>query len=329
MTTGHRRTVIVVGAAIAAVVIMAVAIQRFDVPFTGIEEEWAIGIGIGETPFELADPPAGNPVLTTDGGGDAPDHGYADPFLVAGDDGWLMFYEIIRRDDDGAFGEKGVIGLARSDDGIAWQSEGVVLEEPFHLSYPQVIEVEGSHFMVPESNQAGEVIVYRATDFPLVWTREAAILDGAFADPTVFQFDGRWWLFATDSAERADDTLRLFHADALLGPWVEHPSSPVVEGDVSKARSAGGVIEHDGELFRLAQDNTDGYGKAVIAIRIDELTTSRYAETPRVDNPVIEASGSGWNAAGMHHLSAVQMDDGTYVAAVDGYRTFRVFGPGS
>jgi hypothetical protein len=329
MTRRSRVTLIIVGGVIAMIAMLAVAAQRFDVPFTGIKEEWAIGIGVGETPFDLVDPPAGNPVLRTDGGGDIPDHGYADPFLFAGDDAWLMFYEIIQRDDDGAFGEHGVIGLARSDDGIVWESDGVVLEEPFHLSYPQVFEVDGSHFMVPESNQAGEVILYRATDFPSGWTREATILDGVFADPTIFEFEGRWWLFVTDSSERADDTLRLFHADALLGPWAEHPSSPVVDGDVSKARSAGGVIEHDGELFRFAQDNTDGYGKAVVAIRIDELTTSRYAETPRADNPVVEASGSGWNSSGMHHVSAVRMDDGTYLAAVDGYRTFRVFGPGS
>lgn len=307
----------------------SLAAKRFDLPFTGIEEEWAIGIGVGQTPFDLADPPNGNPVLATDGGGDVPDYGYADPFLVAEDDGWLMFYEVIRQDDDGAFGEKGVIGLARSDDGITWESLGVILEESFHLSYPQVIEVDGSHYMVPESNQAGEVIVYRATNYPFEWVREEAILDGAFADPTVFQFDERWWMFVTDSGERADDTLRLFHAEALLGAWEEHPSSPVVEGDVSRARSAGGVIDHDGELFRFAQDNSDGYGRAVVALRIDELTISRYSETPRTDNPVIEASESGWNSAGMHHLSAVRLDDGSYLAAIDGYRTFRVFGPGT
>ena len=32
----------------------------------------------------------------------------------------------------------------------------------------------------------------------------------------------------------------------------------------------------------------------------------------------MQGSGQGWNATGMHHLDAWQLDDGVWLAAVDG-----------
>ncbi len=102
----------------------------------------------------------------------------------------------------------------------------------------------------------------------------------------------------------------------------------MVDGDVSRSRSAGGVVIVDGELVRFAQDNTDGYGKAVEAHVITTLTTTDYAEEQLAGGPVVAATGSGWTASGMHHVSAVETVDGRWRVAIDGYATQRVFGIG-
>jgi hypothetical protein len=237
-----------------------------------------------------------------------------------------MFYEVIRLDERGPNGERAAIGVARSDDAVSWQHLGIVLEEPFHLSYPAVFQDGGTWYMVPESGEAQRVILYESTTFPMEWRASTTLLEGVYRDPTIFVHDGTWWMFATDSGEVPEDTLRLFMAPDLKGPWTEHPASPVVDGDVSRSRSAGSVVVVDGALVRFAQDNSDGYGKAVYAYAISTLTPSAYDEVRVVGGPVVSATGSGWTASGMHHVSAVELDDGRWRVAVDGYETERVFG---
>ena len=248
-------------------------------------------MAVGPGPVDLTLAPE-DPVITAVDVADDGGVGVADPFLLRTDDGWLMFYEVIRLDERGPNGERAVIGVAGSDDAIDWQHWGIVLEEPFHLSYPGVFEDDGTWYMVPESGEAGRVILYEATAFPMEWAESKTLLEGVYRDPTVFAHGGTWWMFATDSGDVDDDTLRLFMAPELNGSWTEHPASPVVDGDVSRARSAGGVVIVDRELVRFAQDNTDGYGKAVEGHVITTLTTT---VTPRSSwsNPSWRQQGRG------------------------------------
>ncbi len=81
----------------------------------------------------------------------------------------------------------------------------------------------------PESSAAGDVALWRCTDFPLRWERVATLLEGeALADATIFRHAGRWWMTAVayDGAGGYSDVLHLYHAPALTGPWVAHPAIP-------------------------------------------------------------------------------------------------------
>ena len=73
--------------------------------------------------------------------------------------------------------EKGVIALASSADGFKWGYRQVVLDEPFHLSYPYVFEFEGEHYMVPESHQDRSLRLYRAVDFPTRWEHACNLIE--------------------------------------------------------------------------------------------------------------------------------------------------------
>lgn len=249
----------------------------------------------------------------------------ADPFLTRDEGGtWHMLFEVYTPwpVGAGAAPTRGVIGAASSRDLAHWDYRRVVLAEDFHLSYPYVFRRRGEYFMVPESYQAKEVRLYRAVDFPDRWEPVAVLLRGEYlVDSSPFQHDGRWWMFVDASPTPTHDTLRLFLADDLFGPWREHPASPLIQGDPTRARPAGRVLVTDGRILRPAQNCVPEYGSAVRAFEVTELSTERYAEREVEQSPILRGSGQGWNADGMHQLDAQRLADGTWIAAVDGWRS--------
>lgn len=292
------------------------------IPFVGRLNRWSIGLYAGDSPLHLrAQPGITNPVLSYKDVTDAPAVFVADPFMVREESTWYMFFEVMN-----ARTKQGDIGLAQSSDGLSWAYQKIVLDEPFHLSYPQVFAWKGSYYMIPETHQASAVRIYKAEKFPEEWTFVATLLEGSpFTDPTVFRAKEKWWLFSTTPPS---DTLRLFVADDLLGPWSEHPESPVVRGDAHQARPAGRVVVAGDSLLRFAQDDLPVYGHQVRAFEILELTPAHYQEREVGGGPILKGSGSGWNAERMHHTDPHPMGDGRWVACVDGSRRVLVFGLG-
>ncbi len=285
---------------------------RVYVPTYCQYQRWSIGIYAGPSPLELRPvASAANPVLTRDDVTDAAAVFVADPFMVRHAEAWYMFFEVLNWREN-----KGEIALATSSDGLRWRYERRVLVEPFHLSYPCVFRCGSEYYLVPEARQSGEVRLYRATAFPTEWTFVTTLLEGpALLDPSLFFFGDRWWMIVGTG----DDTLRLFMAPRPEGPWREHPRSPVAAGRAGFTRPAGRVLASDGCLLRFGQNGDPEYGLDVRAFEIVELTPQVYREIPAADAPVLTGSGDGWNARGMHHLDAHRLDDGSYVACVDGW----------
>jgi hypothetical protein len=227
---------------------------------------------------------------------------------------WYMFFEVLNEAT-----RQGDIGLATSPDGYDWIYRQIVLDEPFHVSYPEVFQWQDRYYMIPETSEANEIRLYEAENFPTRWRFVRSILHGFFVDPTVVRYADQWWLFAQTNPLR-DDTLRLYSAVDLAGPWVEHPASPLVHGDPNIARPAGRMLTVDGHLYRFAQECRPNYGHGVRAFEIRTLTSTAYKETP-VEMPVrLGASGWGWNALGMHQVDAHLLNDGRWIACVDGHR---------
>lgn len=111
-------------------------------------------------------------------------------------------------------------------------------------------------------------------------------------------------------------SIGIYIANALTGPWAEHPQSPIVKDDAHIARPAGRPLMLAGKLYRLGQDCIPTYGRQVLAFQITRLTPAEYAEVP-VEKPLIAATSAGWNSAAMHHVDALQLDETRWIAAVD------------
>jgi hypothetical protein len=278
---------------------------------------FSIGIYVGKSPFvfEPADRTA-NPVLTRDSISDARASYVADPFMLKVNRTWYMFFEVMN-----AGAGRGEIGLAISHDALRWRYERIVLREQFHLSYPYVFQWENDYYMIPESYQANAVRLYKAVEFPTRWSFVKTLLDGdAFVDPTIFCFKDHWWLFTDFSRPPFyAGILRLFHADHLEGPWVEHPKSPVIEDNPHIARPAGRVTIAGGRIIRYTQDCRPVYGTQVRAFEITELTSTSYQEEAMDLPAILQGSGKGWNESGMHHIDPHREQDGRWIACVDGF----------
>lgn len=236
-----------------------------------------------------------------------PDDGsrfYADPFPIVHDGTCTLFVE-----DYVHAKAKGVISAVRFGPDGPLGTPVPVLEEPHHLSYPFVFARDGAVWMVPESCANGTVDLYRATAFPGGWVKEATLLSGVTAsDATLFERDGRWWMFATlrHAAAAAplgrgcfSDALHLWSAPDFRGPWTPHAANPVLI-DIAAARPAGRVVERDGRLIRPVQDCSAGYGAALALARIDRLDDEGFGQT------VVArlAPGPSWPGSRLHTLNA-------------------------
>ena len=273
---------------------------------------WSIGIYTGPSPLELS--PAGgieNPVLSAADVTDVPASFVADPFMVWTGGLWHMFFEVKNLQSG-----KGDVGWATSPDGLRWEYRRIVLAEPFHLSYPYVFEWEGGFYMVPETLKAGAVRLYRADPFPERWVHVQDLLPVPAADPSPFRFADRWWMFLC-ATPWEHDTLALYHAYRLEGPWREHPRSPLLTGEPRISRPAGRVLVRDSGIVRFAQDCQPHYGTRVRAFEVSRLTLEDYEEAEH--GPVLAPSGSGWNGMRMHHADAHPAPGGGWIACVDGF----------
>jgi len=274
------------------------------------QSQYSIGILEGKTPFKLEEIHGiRNPVLQAKDVTDIRAGFVADPFMVQKGDKWFMFFEVLNLATD-----RGDIACAVSDDGLHWRYERVVLAEAFHLSYPYVFEWEGVFFMIPETVAIGEIRLYRSNEFPYKWIFEKALIKGYFYDSSIVRHQGRWWIFTSDS----DDTLRVFFSEDFVQNWKEHPKSPVVRGNAKIARSAGRLLDIGGKIYRFAQDCEIVYGYQVRGFEILKLTVGEYEEREVDTNPILKATGKGWNGQKMHQVDAHQIGTNRWLACVDG-----------
>jgi hypothetical protein len=200
-------------------------------------------------------------------------HGYADPFLIE----WKgRDYLLIEEVPLGGRGRLAAMDLA--PDGTLGPPE-IILEKPYHISYPFVFRNGTDLFLIPESADNKTVQLYRSgARAPFEWRFERNLFEGAMlVDTTAFHYEGVWYFFTTqvDCGMRA----YLFYADSLDGAWHYHPRNPICS-DVSRSRGAGALFYRDGRLIRPAQDCSVRYGYAIVWNEVRKLTPTEYEESP-------------------------------------------------
>ncbi len=88
-----------------------------------------------------------------------------------------------------------------------------MLEEPWHLSYPFLIEHDGDLWMIPESSAHNDVPLYKCVRFPDKWERHSTLLSGfELADATITQHNGLNYMFGAwrDGTAGYSDVLAIY-----------------------------------------------------------------------------------------------------------------------
>ena len=127
----------------------------------------------------------------------------------------------------------------------------------------------------------------------------ATLLPGPAVDATLVHAD-TWWLFATRADLGPNQSLSIWHAPRIRGPWTAHARNPV-KVDVRSSRPGGTPFVVDGALFRPAQDGSRRYGGRIVVNRVDVLTQTEFREIPVA---AVEPWPGTSQPDGLHTLSA-------------------------
>ncbi len=250
---------------------------RRHLPRVGRRERWTLAARRSGAALDPAEPRADGFNRWT------PPRGWfwADPFPIRRDGVDHVFFE--------AYDYQRGIGEIHA---VTVDAEGhpgphrVVMRGAKHLSYPFLFEHAGEPHLLVECAQSRRIEAFRTERFPDDWRSVATLLEGWRAvDGTLWQQDGRWWLFACvaetpfDDGGREFNELFLFHAAGPLGPWTPHRQNPVV-ADVRSARPAGPLFRHGGRLIRPSQDCAAEYGHRIVFNEVRRLDAEAYEEAP-------------------------------------------------
>ena len=198
----------------------------------------------------------------------------------------------------------GAIEVLTYSPGFELIARAPALAEPWHLSYPLIVEDEGETWMLPEAHRSNGLTLYRAVEFPGRWEAACRIgLDHVPVDATPLFHDGLWWLFYT-SASREPDKMAALHvafAERLRGPWTPHPGNPV-RLDRASARPGGTARVIDGQVMLPVQDCARTYGGAIRPLWFDRLDTRTVEMT--AGPPIGIPKGFAPFTEGLHTLAA-------------------------
>ena len=161
----------------------------------------------------------------------------------------------------------------------------IVIDKPFHLSYPSVYKIDNDYYCCPESAANKSLTIYKATSFPNEWRPVKTLLEGIKVyDPTLIEHHGTWFLFCNQrvfSESSSDMYLHIYFTDDLFShPMTPHPSNPIYR-DARISRPAGAIFkDENGDLIRSAQCCTPRYGHRIQFSKIISLTRTEFKELP-------------------------------------------------
>lgn len=216
----------------------------------------------------------------------------ADPILAEHEGKTWLFYEAVEYD-------RGHIEVAEVLADCTLGQPTVILKDEYHYSYPYVFRREKDWYMIPESSEAREVRLYRATEFPVRWEPVTVLLRERAVDTTVFEYGGQYYLltFLTDGlSERVTPKAYRMNVE---GSQVSLEPVEWTNFDTLRVRGAGPVFCDEEMLLRPAQVSQEQrYGDAVTFYRV--LPGNEYREVPEFELTSDDLEIPGIYTDGLH-----------------------------
>ena len=205
------------------------------------------------------------------------DRFWADPHIVFRNNKYYIFIEELLYAT-----QKGHISVIEMDQEGNYSKPEMVLNLPYHLSYPYVFEHENTYYMIPETMQNKTIEIYKCIEFPSKWEFQMNLMENIEAvDTTPFYHGGKWWLFANCIETKGTsswDELYLYSSENLLSQdWKPHKNNPVVS-DCKSSRPAGKIFVEGNRIYRPSQNCSVRYGYGFNINEIIRLDDEHYEE---------------------------------------------------
>jgi hypothetical protein len=242
----------------------------------------------------------------------------ADPFIKQTKNGFKLLAEYVN-----FFTCKGkIVSLEIKTENLKDIKISDEIETPFHMSYPYVFDYEGAQYCIPETFEAGKLMLYKydATGDFCKYEKDL-IKNFAAIDSTIFYYNNKWWLFCTKGPSKGNTDLFIWHSDNPLSGWQENYNNPV-KIDLASARPAGHFFYMDGKLYRPSQNSSTTYGGSIIINEVMHLDESSFQEQAICE---IKPAQNSKYKFGLHTLC---IDQKNGIILVDGKRReFSIFSP--
>lgn len=195
------------------------------------------------------------------------DRFFADPFLYNEDEEhyYILCEEFI------FWEEKGKITLLTVEkDSYRLVDRRVIIEEPYHLSFP-FCSFKGDS-IIPEACASGKMIKY-SVDENLKVTGKTVIADEGLVDSSfVIDEKGEGWMYTSKNKNPLKD---LYSYKEVEGKFIPCPES-VILSDERIARSAGRFFYYGEELYRPVQDCEGRYGRQTRIMHVNSFGLNGY-----------------------------------------------------
>lgn len=196
----------------------------------------------------------------------------ADPFLFEHEGTVYVFSEMFDY-----INRRGSIGCSRLENG-SWSRWKVVIDEPFHMSYPNVFRMGKEILMVPETSSDNSLRLYRAVSFPDQWELVKVLAqDVQWVDTTFWSENGKMFAITRDQASWDDQRDLLLELNDQLDIL---SITPIREADTAMSRQGGNFFTACGTQFRVTQDCSTHYGGALAFSEFDRDGLTAQGMTP-------------------------------------------------
>lgn len=193
---------------------------------------------------------------------------YADPFPFIYHGKHYIFVEMYSIWDT-----KATLGVFCIEDGGKPKR---ILDEPFHLSYPNVFEWEGEIYMIPETHNAKQLRLYKCSHFPYNWELDRILLDNVdYADTSLMFEEDAIWVETMEDREQRNYSNKFFKLDMNKKCITElHPE----ELHFIDKRPAGNFFKVGNEWYHALQECSQTYGEYMHIARVTNFNDNKIVE---------------------------------------------------
>ena len=184
---------------------------------------------------------------------------YADSFPFVENGREYIFVEIM----DDANGEKGTIGVIDLQDNKGFVE---IINEPFHMSFPNTFKFKNDIYMMPETSEANQLRLYKAVDFPYKWELQSVLYDDIAVVDTVFVKIEDNIMYAVGQKLPEKKNV-LFKIDT--NTWKAELA--VLKGNYVDKRPAGNFIQYDNGIYHALQECGRVYGEYLRLCKLDSF----------------------------------------------------------